>query len=85
MKGMRKTLMAAAAACALIFSVIGPAPAQSKKTLQVESGLVDAVALYDGDAGEMVSRRALLKVKVGEVGLRQSEAVFPERLPLPVI
>ena len=60
MKGMRKTLMAAAAACALIFSVIGPAPAQSKKTLQVESGLVDAVALFD--AGQFKEASSLLKV-----------------------
>ena len=58
MKGMRKTMMAAAAACTLIFSVICAAPAQSKKTLQVESGLVDAVALFakknDGSIGRTI-------------------------------
>ncbi len=63
MKGMRKTLMAAAAACALIFSAVCTAPAQSKKTLQVESGLVDAVALFD--AGQFKEASALLKVLMG--------------------
>ena len=60
---MRKTLMAAAAACALIFSAVCTAPAQSKKTLQVESGLVDAVALFD--AGQFKEASALLKVLMG--------------------
>ena len=60
MKGMRKTMMAVAAACALIFSAIAPAPAQSKKSLQVESGLVDAVALFD--AGKFKEAASLLKV-----------------------
>ncbi len=60
MKGMRKTMMAVAAACALIFSAIAPASAQSKKSLQVESGLVDAVALFD--AGKFKEAASLLKV-----------------------
>jgi tetratricopeptide (TPR) repeat protein len=57
---MRKTMMAVAAACALIFSAIAPASAQSKKSLQVESGLVDAVALFD--AGKFKEAASLLKV-----------------------
>ncbi|MBQ3722812.1 MAG: tetratricopeptide repeat protein [Bacteroidales bacterium] len=57
---MKKTLMAAAAACVLIFSAIAPAPAQSKKALQVETGLVDAVALFD--AGHFKEASSLLKV-----------------------
>ena len=53
-------MMAVAAACALIFSAIAPASAQSKKSLQVESGLVDAVALFD--AGKFKEAASLLKV-----------------------
>ena len=56
-------MMAAAAACALIFSVIGTAPAQSRKTVQVESGLVDAVALFD--AGKYKEAASLLKLLMG--------------------
>lgn len=47
------------------------------------SNYTTSAALYDSAAGEMISRRRLLKVRPGELGLRQSEAVFQHTLALP--
>ena len=49
------------------------------------SNYTTSAALYNGATDEMVSRRRLLQVKAGELGLRQSEAVFQHTLALPEI
>ena len=58
MKGMKKWMIAAGAACTLLCAVFS-ATAQTKKTVPVEGGLVDAVALYDN--GQYKEAAALLK------------------------
>ena len=47
------------------------------------SNYTTSVCLYDSESGEVISRRKLLPVKPGELGLRQSDAVFHhvQRLP----
>lgn len=47
------------------------------------SNYTTSVCLYDSDSGEVVSRRRLLPVKDGELGLRQSDAVFHHVQQLP--
>ena len=47
------------------------------------SNYTTSAALYDSGTDAMVSRRRLLTVKAGELGLRQSEAVFQHTLALP--
>lgn len=47
------------------------------------SNYTTSAALYNSETDEMISCRRLLKVKAGEVGLRQSEAVFQHTLALP--
>ena len=49
------------------------------------SNYTTSAALFDSGSGEMCSERKLLTVKPGEVGLRQSEAVFQHTLQLPVL
>ena len=49
------------------------------------SNYTTSVCLYDSDSGEAVSRRKLLPVKQGELGLRQSDAVFHHVRQLPEI
>ena len=49
------------------------------------SNYTTSAALYNGATDEMISRRRLLTVKAGELGLRQSEAVFQHTLALPEI
>ncbi len=49
------------------------------------SNYTTSAALYHGETDEMISRRRLLTVKPGELGLRQSEAVFQHTLALPEI
>ncbi|MBQ7637535.1 MAG: peptidase M22 [Clostridia bacterium] len=49
------------------------------------SNYTTSAALYDSESGVMISKRRLLKVKEGELGLRQSEAVFQHTLALPQI
>lgn len=49
------------------------------------SNYTTSAALYDSSSGVMISKRRLLKVKEGELGLRQSEAVFQHTLALPEI
>lgn len=40
------------------------------------SNYTTSVCLYDSESGKVISRRKLLPVKDGELGLRQSDAVF---------
>lgn len=47
------------------------------------SNYTTSVSLFDSDTGEMQSLRRLLQVKAGELGLRQSDAVFQHTLALP--
>ena len=47
------------------------------------SNYTTSVALYDGATGALCEKRRLLKVKPGELGLRQSDAVFQHTLALP--
>ena len=47
------------------------------------SNYTTSAALYNGGTDEMISCRRLLTVKPGELGLRQSEAVFQHTLALP--
>jgi len=49
------------------------------------SNYTTSAALYNSESGVMISKRRLLKVKEGELGLRQSEAVFQHALALPDI
>lgn len=53
-------------------------------TLGVDtSNYTTSVALYDDATGDMTSVRRLLRVKPGELGLRQSEALFQHTVALP--
>jgi N6-L-threonylcarbamoyladenine synthase len=47
------------------------------------SNYTTSAALYDSDTGELRQSRRLLSVKEGELGLRQSDAVFQHTLNLP--
>ncbi|MBQ6067245.1 MAG: peptidase M22 [Clostridia bacterium] len=47
------------------------------------SNYTTSAALYDGKTGALYEKRRLLKVKPGELGLRQSDAVFQHTLALP--
>lgn len=47
------------------------------------SNYTTSVCLYDDVTGEVISRRKLLPVKDGELGLRQSDAVFHHVQQLP--
>ena len=47
------------------------------------SNYTTSAALYDGATGTLVEKRRLLRVKPGELGLRQSDAVFQHTLALP--
>lgn len=47
------------------------------------SNYTTSVCLYDSDNGEVISKRKLLPVKNGELGLRQSDAVFHHVQQLP--
>ncbi len=47
------------------------------------SNYTTSVCLYDDACGEVVSRRKLLPVREGELGLRQSDAVFHHVQQLP--
>ncbi|MCH5197613.1 MAG: peptidase M22 [Oscillospiraceae bacterium] len=49
------------------------------------SNYTTSAALYDSERKAMISKRRLLKVKQGELGLRQSEAVFQHTVSLPEI
>ena len=40
------------------------------------SNYTTSTALYDSKTGEMVQQKKLLPVKEGQLGLRQSDAVF---------
>ena len=62
MKGMRKWMIAAGTVCVLLCAAIS-APAQTKKTVRVEGGLVDAVALFD--EGRYNEATVLLKALAG--------------------
>ena len=62
MKGMRKWIIAAGAVCVLLCAAFS-APAQTKKTVRVEGGLVDAVALFD--EGRYNEATVLLKALAG--------------------
>ena len=47
------------------------------------SNYTTSAALYDDATGDVIQKRRLLKVKPGELGLRQSDAVFQHTLALP--
>ena len=47
------------------------------------SNYTTSVCLYDSESGQVVSKRKLLPVKAGELGLRQSDAVFHHVQQLP--
>ncbi len=47
------------------------------------SNYTTSAALYDTETGEMLQSRRLLTVKEGELGLRQSDAVFQHTINLP--
>ena len=47
------------------------------------SNYTTSVALYDTVSGKMISRRRLLTVKKGDLGLRQSDALFQHTVALP--
>lgn len=47
------------------------------------SNYTTSAALYDDATGEVIQKRRLLKVKPGELGLRQSDAVFQHTMALP--
>lgn len=47
------------------------------------SNYTTSAALYDSESGELIQARRLLSVKEGELGLRQSDAVFQHTLNLP--
>ena len=49
------------------------------------SNYTTSAALFDGDAQVMTSERRLLPVKAGQLGLRQSDAVFHHTAALPEI
>lgn len=47
------------------------------------SNYTTSAALYDTETGELIQSRRLLTVKEGELGLRQSDAVFQHTINLP--
>lgn len=47
------------------------------------SNYTTSAALYDNETGELIQSRRLLTVKEGELGLRQSDAVFQHTVNLP--
>lgn len=47
------------------------------------SNYTTSVAIYDDEKNKIISRKKLLNVKVGERGLRQSEALFQHTVNLP--
>ena len=49
------------------------------------SNYTTSAALYDSSTGELYQKRRLLKVKSGELGLRQADAVFQHTVALPEI
>ena len=49
------------------------------------SNYTTSVCLYDSDSGKVISKRKLLPVKDGELGLRQSDAVFHHVQQLPAL
>ena len=49
------------------------------------SNYTTSAALYNSETGEVVHKRRLLKVKQGELGLRQADAVFQHTVALPEI
>lgn len=49
------------------------------------SNYTTSVCLYDCDSGRVISKRKLLPVKDGELGLRQSDAVFHHVQQLPAL
>lgn len=56
------------------------------KSLGIDtSNYTTSAALYDSVAGSITQERRLLKVKPGELGLRQADAVFQHTIALPEI
>ncbi len=56
------------------------------KTLGLDtSNYTTSAALYDSDTGVLVQKKQLLPVKEGELGLRQSDAVFHHTRQLPTL
>ncbi|MDE6132211.1 MAG: peptidase M22, partial [Oscillospiraceae bacterium] len=49
------------------------------------SNYTTSVALYDTVSGEIMQEKLLLPVKSGELGLRQSDAVFHHTKQLPIV
>lgn len=49
------------------------------------SNYTTSVCLYDSESGKVISKRRLLPVKDGELGLRQSDAVFHHVQQLPLM
>lgn len=49
------------------------------------SNYTTSAALYDSETGSLVQARRLLNVKEGELGLRQSDAVFQHTVNLPIM
>lgn len=49
------------------------------------SNYTTSAAVYDTESGELYQKRRLLSVKSGELGLRQSDAVFQHTVNLPEI
>lgn len=49
------------------------------------SNYTTSVALLDSDKGEFIQEKMLLPVKSGELGIRQSDAVFHHTKQLPII
>ena len=47
------------------------------------SNYTTSCAIYDSDTGEVLQKKKLLPVKEGELGLRQSDAVFHHTVQLP--
>ncbi len=56
------------------------------KSLGIDtSNYTTSAALYDSDSDHITQERRLLKVKPGELGLRQADAVFQHTIALPEI
>lgn len=49
------------------------------------SNYTTSAAVYDAAAGKLIQNRRLLKVRPGELGLRQADAVFQHTVALPEI
>lgn len=47
------------------------------------SNYTTSCAIYDSESGDVIQRKKLLPVKEGELGLRQSDAVFHHTVQLP--